>query len=273
MNEQVSKTRILIECAVMLALATALSMIKLADLPYGGSVTIACMFPVVIIAYRHGMKWGLMTAFAMGLIQQLLGLNTLSYVTTWQSVLAVILLDYIVAFAVIGFAGIFRKVIKNQAFALLFGSLFICALRYACHVISGCTVWAGLSIPTKAALSYSFIYNATYMIPETIVLMIVAFYVGSVLDFRNPTITRIAAPTEKKNPVFGYLIGLVLSGALVFDVAKIFGQLQNASSGEFDITGIKAVNWKLLAIVTGVCVIIAVILFIARSTSKSNNEQ
>ena len=88
--------RVLVESAVMVALATVLSLIKIVDLPYGGSVTIASMLPVAVIAYRHGILWGLGTGLVYGAIQQLLGLNDLIYVTGWQSVLAVILLDYIV---------------------------------------------------------------------------------------------------------------------------------------------------------------------------------
>ena len=52
----VSKTRMLAEAAVMLALGIVLSLIKLLDLPYGGSITVACMLPVIIIAYRHGTR-------------------------------------------------------------------------------------------------------------------------------------------------------------------------------------------------------------------------
>lgn len=136
-----NRTLPLVECAIMIALATVLSMVKLAELPYGGSITIASMLPIAIIAYRRGMGWGLGSAFVYAVIQQLLGLNSLSYVTTWQSVVAVILLDYIVAFTVVGFAGIFRNAIKSQAAALTLGCVFVSVLRYACHVISGATVW------------------------------------------------------------------------------------------------------------------------------------
>ncbi|MBR3082809.1 MAG: energy-coupled thiamine transporter ThiT, partial [Clostridiales bacterium] len=167
-EKNISKTRMLTEAAIMLALATVLSIVKILELPYGGSVTVACMLPIVIIAYRHGVKFGLLTAFVFGVIQQIFGLKTLSYVTTWQSVVAVIALDYIVAFTVIGLGGVFRKM-PSQANGLMMGTVLVCALRFLCHVISGATVWAGLSIPTNAALIYSIGYNATYMVPETIV--------------------------------------------------------------------------------------------------------
>lgn len=60
-----NRTLPLVECAIMIALATVLSMVKLAELPYGGSITIASMLPIAIIAYRRGMGWGLGSAFVM----------------------------------------------------------------------------------------------------------------------------------------------------------------------------------------------------------------
>ena len=144
----------------MIALATVLSLIKIVHLPYGGSVTVASMLPIAIIAYRHGVSWGLLAGFVHGVIQNLLGLSDITGLPTWKSVLVAVLLDYLVAFAVIGLAGAFRKAIKNQAFSLSLGCVLACVLRYICHVITGATIWAGLSIPSAAALSFSFIYNS-----------------------------------------------------------------------------------------------------------------
>ena len=160
--------RRIVESALMVAFATALSMVKVLDLPYGGSITLASMLPIVIISYRHGIRWGILTGSVFGVIQQLLGLSVLSYVTTWQSVIAVILLDYIIAFMVLGLGAMFKKAMPQHR-ALTLGVVFVCILRYACHVLSGVTVWKGVSIPFDAALVYSLGYNATYMIPETIV--------------------------------------------------------------------------------------------------------
>ena len=115
---QRTNTKRLIESSLMVALATVLSLVKLVEMPYGGSITIASMLPIIIISYRHGNLWGLGSAVAYAALQQLTGLNTLSYFTTWQSVVAVILLDYIIAFTLVGLGGIFKKVIKNQALAL-----------------------------------------------------------------------------------------------------------------------------------------------------------
>lgn len=264
-----SKTKSLVECAIMIALATVLSMIKLAELPYGGSITIASMLPIAIIAYRRGMGWGLGSAFVYGIVQQLLGLNSLSYVTTWQSIVAVILLDYIVAFTVIGFAGIFRNKIENQALGLTLGCVFVSILRYICHVISGATVWAGLSIPTQAALSYSFIYNATYMLPECIILAVTAVYIGSVIDFREEKLKRVVkSDTKAYSPAINVVAGLVAAGAVIYDAVEVFSHLQNAETGEFDITGLAAVNWTAFIAVTVSAVVVTVLLLIVNKTLK-----
>ena len=258
------KTKRLVESAIMLTLATILSVLKIVELPAGGSITIASMLPIVIIGYRYGTAWGLGIGLIYGVIQQLFGLDNLSYFTTWQSIVAVILLDYIIAFAVIGLSGIFRNKIKNQATAMMLGALLVCILRYICHVLSGATVWKGLSIPTSAALTYSVIYNATYMIPETIVLLVATCYIGSVLDFRAELPVRFK-PNQQKTvlPWIPVVSGLLIAAATIFDTASVFAHLSN-TDGYFDITQISEVNWVYVIAVTGVTVVISAVLLIIR---------
>lgn len=266
----------LVESAVLITVATVLSILKIVDLPYGGSVTIASMLPVVIISYRHGMGWGLTSGLVFSVIQQLLGLSSLSYVTTWQSILAVVFLDYIIAFLVTGLGGMFRKKVKSQAAALVLGSVVVCLLRYACHVLSGATVWAGISVPTKAALMYSLVYNATYMIPETIVMVIAAFYLGTMIDFRAEQPTRLIR--ERSSSLLPNILsgvsGLLVSGALIFDVAAVFSKLQDAESGEFNIAQISDVNWVAVITVSAVAAVLAVVLYaVGKSAKKKRNNK
>ncbi|MBP5152374.1 MAG: energy-coupled thiamine transporter ThiT, partial [Lachnospiraceae bacterium] len=141
-------------------------------------------------------------------------------------------------------------------------------LRFVCHVISGATVWAGLSIPTNAALIYSIGYNATYMIPETIITAVLAYYIGSVLDFRADPITAFSTPQKKSFPVLKWIGGLILSIALIVDVRFVFSNLQNAETGDFDITGLSRTNWSVVLIVTAVAVALAVVLFFAESAKS-----
>ena len=172
------------------------------------------------------------------------------------------------AFAVTGLGGIFRGKTRQPA-ALALGVFLVCLLRYVCHVISGATVWAGLSIPTNAALLYSFGYNATYMVPETIVTMVIAYYIGSLLDFSNTPITRYSGRNVSAQlPVYGWLAGLVLVAGAVFDARAIFTHLQNAETGDFYFNGISSVNWTLVSIVTVIAVVLAIVLLFIQAKKK-----
>ena len=59
MSKTYSKTRTLVECALMIALGTVLANIKIFEMPNGGSITLLSMLPFILVSYRHGTKWGL----------------------------------------------------------------------------------------------------------------------------------------------------------------------------------------------------------------------
>lgn len=99
--EKTKKTGTLVECSVLIAMAFVLSFIKIIDMPYGGAVTAASMLPIIIAGYRHGLKWGLITSFTYSILQLLTGLSNVSYATSTTAMIAIILLDYIVAFTVL----------------------------------------------------------------------------------------------------------------------------------------------------------------------------
>ena len=263
------RTRALVESALLVAVATVLSLIKMAELPYGGSITLASMFPIILVSYRHGMLWGLGAGTVFGALQQVLGLDNLSYVTGWQSVLAVIFLDYIIAFAVAGLGGAFRRLEKRgmaQSVVLTLGALLVGILRYACHVVSGATVWAGLSIPDAAALMYSFIYNATYMIPETIVLMIVSFALGNMLDFSRVVPVRFSEQKKvhKASPYLFVSAIVIAAAALIYDVVTLFSHMQSPDTGEFDVTMLSEVSWTAFIVVSVVGAVLVTALFVTR---------
>ena len=121
----------LCECAVMVALATVLSLIKI-EFPYGGSITICSMLPILIIGYRYKPLVGCLTGVVYGLIQMLFGMSNFAYATSWQAALMILFFDYLIAFGVIGLGGVFRG-IKNQAVGLALGALLASVLRFLCH--------------------------------------------------------------------------------------------------------------------------------------------
>ncbi|MBQ7386990.1 MAG: energy-coupled thiamine transporter ThiT [Clostridia bacterium] len=264
--------RALTECSIMIALSTVLSIVKLFEMPYGGSITLASMLPIAIIAYRHGTKLGFTSALAVSLIQMLLGMKNFSYFSTWRSFVVLAVLDYVVAFGVFGISGMFKKKLKKQSTALTVGIILASLLRYLCHVISGATIWAGLSIPTEAALVYSFSYNATYMIPETVILTVLTVYVASVLDLSAAVPTRMRSEKVSKVSICTSICaGAVAAGGLIADIVLIFSKLQNAESGEFDITSLGAVNWLAVIIITALTAIISLTLaLIAKKYAREN---
>ena len=193
MSVSKASVRRLTESGILLAIAFVLSVIRLMRMPFGGSITLGCMFPVILLAYRYGTAWGLFSGLAFALLQLLTGLDNLSYATSFWAAAAILLLDYLIAYTALGLGGIFRRLLPSQSGALLCGTLLCCVLRYLCHVVTGCTVWAGVAVPTAEGLVYSLTYNAAYMIPETLITAGIAWYLGRVVDFRPDTPRRVKA--------------------------------------------------------------------------------
>ena len=183
-NKRISSTQKLAECAIMLALAVVLNEFTPIKLPFGGAVTFFSQLPIVVVSYRHGLRWGLLTGLAMGVIEMLFGLENFSYVTGITAYLILIFADYVIAFSALGLGGVFRKTIKNQALSLAAGGALVSVIRFLCHFISGVTIWGGYAEDTPVAI-YSLTYNGSYMLPELIITVIGALVLGSLIDFRS----------------------------------------------------------------------------------------
>lgn len=200
-----SKTERLTISAIFIALGTILSLIQPFSLPQGGGITLLSMLPVIIISYRYGIGWGLVSSLTYAVLQMLTGFKTVSgffvgedKMAVWMA-LASCLLDYIVAYGVLCLGGLFRKNNKPSV-ALCLGSIVAVGARYIVHIISGAIIfgsWAewfftdamggefGAEVLAKysgAGLSifYSVIYNGLYMIPEIIITAIGAYFIGKI---------------------------------------------------------------------------------------------
>lgn len=245
----------LVECAILIAMAFVLSFIKIIDMPFGGSVTAASMAPIIIAGYRHGFKWGIITGFAYSLLQLLMGLENVSYATSATAGIAIVMLDYIVAFTVLGLLGVLKRN-KHQTGVLVIGTLVVCVIRFICHVITGCTVWAGVSIPTADGAIYSLVYNAAYMVPETVVTVYVIALISNAVDLRlDRPVTK-----KKSDNVMAILNGVLIFGiAIVIDFLYLFQKVQSEEG--FDITRIGGANWGLVGIITIAGLVVGVIAY------------
>ena len=207
-----NKTRRITESAMLLALAVVLELVSkviIPPMPFGGQLTIVCMLPVVLISYRHGVKWGLVAGFAYSLLQMALGAGTVTAAfqpgyfgdgTMIGNALIMCLLDYVLAYTLLGLGGMFRNKIQNRSVALSLGSIVALSCRYIAHIASGYILFAGWAewfftqegfpawgaslveklSPEILGFVYSLVYNGMYMIPEILLTAVAAVLVARV---------------------------------------------------------------------------------------------
>ena len=179
--------------AVFVALATVLSLIEVIRMPLGGSVTLLSMLPIVMISIMFGLKWGFGTAFVYALGQLALGLpEVLTWGLTPAMLIGTVLFDYIIAFTVLGIAGIFAK----KGYAGICGGVALAIfLRFVSHFISGYVIYKNLeqfkifgNIFTNRPFLYSLAYNGFYMLPELVITTVAASII-----FRIPAVKKLFA--------------------------------------------------------------------------------
>ena len=171
--------------ALCIALSFLLSNIRLYRMPQGGSVTPASMLPLMLFAYAFGLAPGLLAGLAYGLLQ-LVQMPTI--LTPFQ-----VILDYPLAFAVLGLAGVLRGWVQkggNEYVGLAIGVCLASVLRFACSTLSGVLFFAEYAEGSGyTPLVYSVVYNGSYMLPEMLVCLAIALLVGK----RLATVMRKSA--------------------------------------------------------------------------------
>ena len=121
-----------------------------------------------------------------GLLQMILGFSNVLYCTTILSQFGCIMLDYILAFTVLGLSSIFMGLFKNlKVVGVICGSVFVGLMRFLCSFLSGCLIWGSYAPEGQSAYAYSLIYNGSYMIPNIIIMAVVV-----VLPWLPPTTMR-----------------------------------------------------------------------------------
>ena len=153
-------TKQLVFSAVAMALAVVTSMIKFANLPMGGSVTLFSMLFIALIGYWYGPSIGLMTGFAYGLLQFIM--EPIFYTIPQM------LLDYPLAFGALGLSGFFYK----KKWGLQVGYVVGVIGRFICSTISGVVFFGSYAPEGTPALVYSLTYQASYIVPEAVVTLI-----------------------------------------------------------------------------------------------------
>ena len=211
-TKHMNRTKRLTESAMLLAVAIVLELASKMFIPeqaFGGQITIVSMLPVVLISYRHGLKWGFVSSFTYALLEMAIGMKTVSSAflpgyfgdgAMIVNALLMCMLDYVLAYTALGLGGLFRHRIKNPGVSLMCGSLLALSARFAAHIFSGYILFsswaewyftqegfpawgaqlvASLS-PAGLSWVYSIVYNGMYMVPEIVFTAVVSLLLARV---------------------------------------------------------------------------------------------
>lgn len=175
----------MVECAVMVALAFALSWVVLWKMPMGGSVTLASMLPIMFIGIKYGPKIGLGTAFVYSLTQLLQAVmqgDVFIYCQTTFVVVICALFDYVVPFSVLGLSGVFARKTKFGAYA---GMVAVTVVRFVCHFVTGVFIWGQWAPEGMGKVVYSIVYNGGFLLPDLAICIAVAIPLLQVKQMRK----------------------------------------------------------------------------------------
>ena len=191
-KKDVNNTRALVYGAVAVALSFALSYARLFKLPQGGSVTFASLLPLMIYCMMFGTRRGLLVCLVYGTLQALQD----PYIIHPMQ----FLLDYPLAFGLIGVSGIFveKNLFKNKIVGFVLGAVLAVGLRYACHVCSGVFAFADyfywdseLMSKYDSAAIYSLAYNSFALVD-----MAIAIVAGSLMLLSKSFVNQMALASQ-----------------------------------------------------------------------------
>ena len=191
-KKDVNNTRALVYGAVAVALSFALSYARLFKLPQGGSVTFASLLPLMIYCMMFGTRRGLLVCLVYGTLQALQD----PYIIHPMQ----FLLDYPLAFGLIGVSGIFveKNVFKNKIVGFVLGAVLAVGLRYACHVCSGVFAFADyfywdseLMSKYDSAAVYSLAYNSFALVD-----MAIAIVAGSLMLLSKSFVNQMTLASQ-----------------------------------------------------------------------------
>ena len=167
-------TRVLAEAALAVALAFVLGLIKVLQMPYGGSISLE-MVPLVLLALRQGPFVGIVAGTAYGLLDLAIEPFAVHPVQ--------VVFDYPLAFGVLGLAGFFAPTVRGA----VLGTVVAVLARFLCHYVSGVVFFASTFPEGWNPFVYSAVYNAAYLVPSLIIALVVVVVLLRALDAAQPS--------------------------------------------------------------------------------------
>ncbi|MDU5149641.1 energy-coupled thiamine transporter ThiT [uncultured Anaerococcus sp.] len=167
--------KMLVEGGLCIALSFVLGYIKLFSMPQGGSVTAGEMIPIIIFALRHGNLPGIVVGALYGFVQMLFGGSIFHPVQA--------ILDYPVAFGVLGLAGLFSSEFEKtkKILPVIKGASLGIVLRMIAHTLTGAIFFASYAPEGQNPWAYSIIYNASYLVVEFAITIVIIYLLRNVI--------------------------------------------------------------------------------------------
>ena len=156
--------RVITRTSICIALGTLLSMIKVFNLPQGGSITLCSNLFFILPGYWFGLSIGLMAGLIAGLINFMCDpvfLHPLQFV-----------FDYILAFGCLGVSHVFINKISKKHNSLVTPYLLTMSLKLLFNIISGIIFFGSYAPKDMPVVFYSVLYNLSYSCPEAVLTLV-----------------------------------------------------------------------------------------------------
>ncbi|MGH3089115.1 MAG: energy-coupled thiamine transporter ThiT, partial [Rubrobacteraceae bacterium] len=167
-------TRVLTEAALAIALAFVLGLIKIFQMPFGGSISLE-MVPLILLALRQGPWVGMVAGAAYGMLNLIMNPVVLHPVQ--------VLFDYPLPFAALGLAGFFSPTVRGA----VIGTIVAVLARFACHFVSGVVFFASYAPEGWNPYVYSGAYNAAYLAPSLVIALVAGIALLKALEGARPS--------------------------------------------------------------------------------------
>jgi len=286
MLKKLFSTRTIAEIGILAALGYVLDFLagtySAGLFPNGGSIGIA-MVCVILVGFRHGSIGGIICGLIIGLLDMADGFYSIA--STWNAVLAQVLLDYVVAYPLCGFgAGLFKYLIqkyttkKKLVIYLSIGCLVGGLLKLLAHFLSGYIFWnTGVASGWESLLGhpglYSLLYNLAYVGPSTLLSMLII----DVMCYIQPRIVIIdnyknsnsnETKTENKQVNIYSIVSSIIGIGIIIPFLILFIQsITKEDYGEYG-QDISASMEYLIYVVIGVLIILISIIWFVNSRKK-----
>lgn len=190
---QMSRTATLVEGALMVALAFVLSLIPGISLPLGGTISWFSTLPILVMSLRHSTRWGFGTALVYGFAQMLAGMQNVLFLKTLGPMVLCALLDYLLAYACLGFCGPIARRFSNGTAGLVSGIAATGLMRFLCSFLSGIILYGQYAAEGTPVWLHSIVYNGSWCLPDVALVLAAALLLS-----RVPALHLLRQPQAKE---------------------------------------------------------------------------